>query len=240
MKKKIKNKYTEPSELKNLKQGELVDKLTLIEIEKPIDKVKLTKGDKRKIEIIQAAIKCIAEQGIEATTFESIASVLGIRHSNVTYYFPDKKDIISAAIKYITIQVGKRIDALVSTVKTPRAKLKAYFNSYFMQTREHSHEEAVFLLFFYYCKFNPRYRKLYFKIRSQEIEKVHSILKDIKGFQKLSDKKQQELIGWMIDLVFGARMDLSLIPEFMDYEVRLKRSLKLIFELLDHAVKGSG
>ncbi|MBT7670603.1 MAG: TetR family transcriptional regulator, partial [Bdellovibrionales bacterium] len=59
------------------------------------------KGDIKKLQIIEAAIHCLANDGIENTTFESIGKLIGTRRSHVAYHFADKKLIFLSAIKFI-------------------------------------------------------------------------------------------------------------------------------------------
>ena len=54
--------------------------------------------------IVRSAIRCIAEKGIEETSFEAIGKPLGIGRSHVAYHFKDKGDIIRTAIQFVIAQ----------------------------------------------------------------------------------------------------------------------------------------
>jgi AcrR family transcriptional regulator len=67
------------------------------------DRSYLKKGDRKKLEIIEAAIDCLATEGIDNTTFDSIAKRIDTRRAHVAYHFKDKHMIFEAAISYILI-----------------------------------------------------------------------------------------------------------------------------------------
>ncbi len=54
------------------------------------------KRDRRRREILQAALRAFRERGYHATTLEDIAEHLGVRKTALYHYFPDKDAILSA------------------------------------------------------------------------------------------------------------------------------------------------
>jgi AcrR family transcriptional regulator len=54
------------------------------------------KHDRRRKEILRAALRGFREQGYHATTLEDIAERLGVRKTALYHYFPDKESILYA------------------------------------------------------------------------------------------------------------------------------------------------
>ena len=70
----------------------------------PLLQTEPRKGEVMKERIVRSAIRCIAEKGIEETSFEAIGKPLGIGRSHVAYHFKDKGDIIRTAIQFVIAQ----------------------------------------------------------------------------------------------------------------------------------------
>ena len=60
---------------------------------------KTIKGNSKRQQIISVARSIIDEQGYQELSFNHIAKQLGVRKSNVQYYFPSKQSLINALIE---------------------------------------------------------------------------------------------------------------------------------------------
>ena len=69
--------------------------------ELPFISKELRKGDKKKLEIVFAAIECISTIGYENITYEALAKKLDTRRAHIAYYFKNKEDIFKACIQFI-------------------------------------------------------------------------------------------------------------------------------------------
>jgi AcrR family transcriptional regulator len=56
----------------------------------------LEKRERRRGEILRAALRAFRDQGYHATTLEDIAEALGVRKAALYHYFPDKESILYA------------------------------------------------------------------------------------------------------------------------------------------------
>jgi TetR/AcrR family fatty acid metabolism transcriptional regulator len=94
----------------------------------------------RRKQIINAALKTIAEQGYTQTSFAGIAKGLGITKGLIAYHFNGKHDLITSAIHTILNQQGAyikgRVDAQVQAADKLRAYIEASFD-YIEQNRPH-------------------------------------------------------------------------------------------------------
>ncbi|MDN2583537.1 TetR family transcriptional regulator C-terminal domain-containing protein [Aquibium sp. ELW1220] len=83
--------------------------------------------ERRRQDLIEATLDCVAENGIEGATVRAIALRAGVTAGLIRHYFPAKEDLLQAA--YATIVERMTAQALASldgTGKTPAARLGAF------------------------------------------------------------------------------------------------------------------
>lgn len=164
------------------------------------------KGDLKKIEIIRAAIEVLAEQGLENTTYESLALKINSRRAHVAYHFNDKKTIFLAAVKYILGEFQQNVlDSLelaYQQKKTPVQVLRAYIDGVFDWAIKNPSQLSVMLLLYYQCTLDDDYIQLHDKVRKGGNERLALLFKQIKG------QKSPEMCGkWLQNQLSGAMMD---------------------------------
>jgi AcrR family transcriptional regulator len=134
------------------------------------------KGDLKKMEIILAAIDCLAELGPEKTTYEAIATRIGTRRAHVAYYFKDKSEIVLAATRYIIANYQQASMEHLQKAKTGEEMLLAYVEGPFLWAIKHPEQLSVMLLFYYFCTVREEYKELHDQIRSGGVERIQFIL----------------------------------------------------------------
>lgn len=68
--------------------------------------------NKTESKILDCALKMYNEQGIDAITVRHIAKEMKIRHSNITYYFPKKDDIVDVLYHKMQGEIDELIDGV--------------------------------------------------------------------------------------------------------------------------------
>lgn len=68
--------------------------------------------NKTESKILDYALKMYNEQGIDAITVRHIAKEMKIRHSNITYYFPKKDDIVDVLYHKMQGEIDELIDGV--------------------------------------------------------------------------------------------------------------------------------
>jgi AcrR family transcriptional regulator len=63
----------------------------------------------RRAELVDAAWRVIAEEGLEAATVRRIAEVAGCTTGRVTHYFDSKDDVLVAALREVHRRAGERM-----------------------------------------------------------------------------------------------------------------------------------
>jgi TetR/AcrR family transcriptional regulator len=81
------------------------------------------KRERRRAEILRAALHAFRERGYHATTLDSIAEQLGVQKTALYHYFPDKQAILLACHRE-SIADLERIVAESRTLSGPRERLR--------------------------------------------------------------------------------------------------------------------
>lgn len=166
------------------------------------------KGDLKKMEIILAAIDCIATIGFEKTTYEAIAQKIGTRRAHVAYHFKDKADIFEACIKYINASYQQTSIQNIEAAKDGLEMLVNYAEAPFLWAEENPQQLSVMLLFYYLCTVDEKYKDLHNQIRSGGKERIQYILTN-KLTKKISPAEAAPMAKMIQNLVSGSIMDVT-------------------------------
>jgi AcrR family transcriptional regulator len=95
------------------------------------------KRAERRLEIVQAAYRTLAEKGFEGLRMRDIAQRAGIDHSTLHYYFAGKEALIDAIVDYIVedLAVGRSPVSQAEGL-SPRLRLSAHFDALIKQLQE--------------------------------------------------------------------------------------------------------
>lgn len=169
---------------------------------------KLRKGDIKRMEIIQAAIDCLATVGIDNTTYDAVAKKVGTSRAHIAYYFTDKDQIYIAAIKYILASYQQTVIEHLGEANTGKELLECYIESVFIWAKKYPDQLTVMLLLYYLCRFRDDMVELNHQIRKGGFERVYYIL-TTKMSKKMSEKKATIVARTIINLISGSIIDAS-------------------------------
>lgn len=92
----------------------------------------LTKRDRTRRQLLDAAVKVFAERGFEAGSIQEIAAVAGVANGTFYNYFPTKEAILEAAGIHFAVGYCQRIDASYPHI-TDGAERMAIGGRHYMQ-----------------------------------------------------------------------------------------------------------
>ncbi|RED64652.1 TetR/AcrR family transcriptional regulator [Cohnella lupini] len=93
--------------------------------------------DKKK-QILEAAIRCFARKGFNATSIQEIVDELGMAKGSIYFYFKSKDDLLVSVIEYYGEMLFDRMEGLPEEgLLPPREKLGLQFERQFRFVREH-------------------------------------------------------------------------------------------------------
>ena len=91
----------------------------------------------RQLELIEAAIKLTAADGIQKLTIRNVASAIGVSEAAVYRHFESKHDLLKAILTYLNSMLSPRFDALLES-KAPAFEALLSFLSELFTLLEHN------------------------------------------------------------------------------------------------------
>ncbi len=85
--------------------------------------------DKRRKQIIEAAIKLFARKGFHSATMRELSRAAKISHGNIYDYFGSKEDIFAMIHGYLAEENDSRFDAITRGAENPQEKLRQMIHS---------------------------------------------------------------------------------------------------------------
>lgn len=80
----------------------------------------LSRGDRRRRELLEATLRVIGEQGIRAVTHRSVATEAGVSLGVTTYHFASKEELIAACLRHVAEDEIAALEAQVAAVDPAR------------------------------------------------------------------------------------------------------------------------
>jgi AcrR family transcriptional regulator len=82
-------------------------------------KVLTAKGQTQAQAILEAAIRCLGDEGYAGTSLQRIADAAGVQKRMVLYYFGSREQLIAAAVERLADEFLARLSARLEGVATP-------------------------------------------------------------------------------------------------------------------------
>ena len=156
-------------------------------------------GAQTKLKALRAAIRCVAELGIEATTFQAIADEAKLSQPLVVYHFKNRKNIFPAIVEHLLVEsLVETESALTKTSATSRELLAEYLRVSFSFFRSQPELAKVYLTFYYLSGVDRYFTVLNDKLKSEAAQRIHQIL--ARGVQSGELKDASPLTARMIHL----------------------------------------
>ena len=91
-----------------------------------IDEMTRSLQANREREIVESALRCFRQFGMQKTTLQDVADAAGLSRATVYRYFPDRAVLITAAIDRATTEMYERAAAAASRAKTLESQIAAF------------------------------------------------------------------------------------------------------------------
>lgn len=165
--------------------------------------VKPTKSEERKLRILQAAIRSIAERGFEATTFDAIGKMVKMQRTHVNYYFQSRDELLRTAVRY-AIALGQQIIIdHVQDAPSWRDRLSRVIEGPFLWIEKYPEHGPVITIFYHRCSSDSKFRAVQNTIRQGGQDRMAACLDGLVDEKKLSRKEATDLARQIQSLVTG-------------------------------------
>jgi AcrR family transcriptional regulator len=154
--------------------------------------VKPGKHERKKIEILEAAIVCLAEVGFDRMTFEAIGKLTGMQRAHVNYYFSTRDDIMKSAVRY-AVAIGQSIIIEhVQKAKGWKNKLRVVVEGPFEWLERYPKHASVMTILYHMCTYDPEYRKLQGEVRAGGEARLLACFEELIQEKKVTRKRALE------------------------------------------------
>jgi betaine-aldehyde dehydrogenase len=184
----------------------------------------LSKGERRKREIIEATIDSIARDGLHRTTFDSIGRRLGVHRAQVAYHFPDLDALILTTLQFVSSISQGMAGERVAAAATPELKLEAYIRAPFEWLTQYPRHASTRVALYQLAVTDKAYRAFHTETRVAGAKRAEQFFADFPG---ISPARARDLARGVQLLITGAFVhwvstaETESLEEVADYLVRM-------------------
>lgn len=179
--------------------------------------------------ILDKALEMFNERGIEYVGLRELASVLRIRVSNITYYFPTKDDLVYA----LSLELSKKNAAVITESKS--LTMEAFLQMLHQVFQNHVTFRCLLLSVVHLMKQNKHLAGAYKKTQKQRTATIRSNLKILveTGALNVMDETEMEFLVSGISLISRFWISEAAISfRGLSTEQQIKHYITLITKLL--------
>lgn len=196
----------------------------------------MTKGEKTRLKILEAASRCISKIGVEKTSITNIALEAELKRPLIAYHFPKKDRIFLEVVKSIIVNLSIELDELQSQkAKDGRQGIIEILTLYIDFFQNNSHYFHCFLHFFYMASIKNEYRDLNTKIKTIALsrigEKVELLLKE--NDLNIDNKYIYNFTDLLYTKVFGTIINLQTLNHAGNYQDHKSEWQKILNKEID-------
>jgi AcrR family transcriptional regulator len=137
---------------------------------------RLSKGDRKRSEIVQETISLIATQGTGKANLEGVASQLGIFRSQVVYYFKDQASLFDAVLSYISNVSQELLVRALEDAASPEARLEAIVRATFEWARREPDQVRARIAFYGFFSSGKAFRRAHGAIWGMALERIQDVV----------------------------------------------------------------
>lgn len=168
---------------------------------------KIVDHDQRRVELVDATWRIIAEKGLDGATMRDIAAEAGFANGALKPYFPSKDRLLDFAFEHIFAQTNRRMEA-ATTGLTGREALRTYCHEILPLDDERRNEARVAIAFWQKAMQDPAKAAVHERSMEQWREALGRLL--VEAGHGGADLVTA--VGAIMDLVLGAQITATLSP----------------------------
>lgn len=137
-----------------------------------------TKGDLRRIKIIESASYCLAHFGERGTTFQAIAEHCKISQASVVKYLKTRENIFPTVLEYSISRARAVTESAVNQTETPEQKLRSYLKVSYKLFHERHEISVTILTLHYFAGIDEKFRLINSQIKDIAQERIAGIISE--------------------------------------------------------------
>lgn len=190
----------------------------------------LSKSDKRRIEIIEGAIRAYASVDFQHVSYDDIAEPAKTSRRLVRHYFPDKDELFAFTMKVVRARYQALVVDAISKVNDPSEKFEAYVRSAVSWPKALPKHTQAWILYFLVCSQDLKLRKLHEELAQMGEERIKSLVSNMYPQIEISPENLKFVAKTAQRLITGGFMEIcseSVHPDIARVENEVLRACRL-------------
>ena len=179
--------------------------------------------EERRQQLIEATIRCIANQGLAETTIATVAREAGLSQGIINLHFQSKDRLLTETLRYLADEYRNACaEAAVVAEASPAAGLQALVDLCFRRNICSRDKLAVWFAFWGERKFRPTYRRICAARDKSLDDMVRTMCTKLCEQGDYPDVEPALVADGLSALTDGLWLDLLVRPESMNRELALR------------------
>ncbi len=183
--------------------------------------------ERRRVEILEAAIKLFSQHGYAAADTQMLADSLEVGKGTIYRYFASKEALFLAAVDRGMQQLGEAIDRSVVDVTDPLDQIRAAIHAYLIFFDEHP--EVVELMIQERAQFKDRKRPAYFEHHEAHMGHWQDVYRALVAAGRVRDLPAERVHDVVGDLMYGTMFTNYIAGRRRPHREQAQDILDLIF-----------
>ncbi|HEV7715320.1 MAG TPA: transcriptional regulator BetI [Steroidobacteraceae bacterium] len=179
--------------------------------------------EERRLQLIMATIRCVANRGLAETTIATVAKEAGLSQGIINLHFQSKDRLLTETLRYLADEYRNAcLEAAAAAEISPAAGLQAMVDLCFKSSICSRDKLAVWFAFWGERKFRPTYRRICAardKAHDDMVRVMCTKLCEQGGYPDVEPALVADGLSAMTD---GLWLDLLVRPETMSRELGLR------------------
>ena len=168
----------------------------------------------RREQIVRATVRCLARHGYPALTMKTVAREAGVSQGILHYYFRDKRDILTAALRAVTAAVDRRVAvAQARSTRDPLARLGALVRACLAVAVEEREVWIVFIEYWGRMMHDPELSAINAEVYARARTAIGGVVREgIRGgvFRRVGEAEAAAVILGLVD---GVSLQITFDPQ---------------------------
>ena len=199
----------------------------------------LSKSDKRKIEIIEGAIRAYASVDFDSISFDAVATPAKTSRKLVQHYFPDKNELFETSMKLIRAQFQVLAVEAISKAQTPKAQIEEYIRSTFYWAKSQPLHTKAWMLFFQICAQKPKFKNMHAELTKMGEQRIMAMISNLKKSEKIAANELLNVAKNIQRLITGGLIEVCTERNIEDVELVQEQVVKACMMLVESLNSGT-
>ncbi len=136
----------------------------------------LSKGQERKIQIVEAAIFIIGKEGADVLTYDRLAERCKVTRQLIIHHFPDRTELIRWGARFVRAHMQNFAVTKLKQESSNPGQVIAYVKSTFDWVRAYPNYSGFCLYYYYCCSLKKDFKKLNSELVEMGHQRIEALI----------------------------------------------------------------